>query len=237
MRSLRVLAVAALALAAVAYAGVARPDAARSAEPQAAPNGITVDGTGAVTTTPDRAEMSFGVVTRGQTASAALRANAAAAQRLIDALKRAGVAAADIQTQYVSLSPNYVKEGEAPQGYTASNTVSARINELSRAGAVIDAAVEAGADTVSGPNLTRGERNDLYRDALRAAVANARANAQVLATAGGVSLGRVVKIVEGGGEPVWEAMNATRAADMPATPIEAGTQRIEARVTVTFAAS
>jgi hypothetical protein len=234
MRPLRIALVAGLVLAAAALAGVARPEAATSAEEDAA-RGLTVSGSAAVRTVPDRASFTFGVQSEGRTASQALAANAAEARRMIDAIKGAGVAAADIQTTQVSLQPRTSDDGQTILGYTAVNSVIATIRDLDRTGAVIDAAVNAGANQVFGPGLTRSDQDALYRQALRAAFADARAKARELAEAAGASVGRPLAIQESGGPiPVLEA----RAADtVQATPIEPGTQEIQATVTVTFALS
>jgi len=231
MKTISALILAAGLLAAAALAGVGRPEPAVSAAPDAE-QGITVIGTGVVTSVPDRADFSFGVTSEGRTAAAALAANAAEMRRVIAAIRAAGVAADDVQTQQISLSPRYTDEGESIVGYTASNTVSARIRDLGRAGAVIDAAVEAGANQVFGPSLTRSDSNELYRTALRAAYANARAKAQALAAAAGITLGRAVDMVESGGPMPMPAAESARLTD---TPIEPGTQEIQATVTVTFA--
>jgi uncharacterized protein len=119
----------------------------------------------------------------------------------------------------------------------ATNTVSATIKELAKAGALIDAAVNAGANQVNGPSLSHGDQDALYRQALKAAVANARANAQVLASAANVSLGRVTTIVEGGGAPQPIPFAAADKAMAESTPIEPGTQQTTANVTVTFSVS
>ena len=187
-----------------------------------------------MTSVPDRAELSFGVESKGSSARSALSANAAEMRRVIAALKAAG--ATDVKTQYVSLSPQYNEKSEA-QGFVATNTVSATIKELAKAGAVIDAAVNAGANQVYGPSLSHGDQDALYRQALKAAVANARANAQVLASAANVSLGRVTTIVEGGGAPQPIPFAAADKAMAESTPIEPGTQQTSANVTVTFSVS
>jgi uncharacterized protein YggE len=156
-------------------------------------------------------------------------------RKVIAALKAAG--ATDVKTQYVSLSPRYNERSEA-QGFSATNSVSATVREIARAGAVIDAAVDAGANQVYGPNLSRGDQTELYRDALKAAVANARASAQALASASNLSLGRVTAIVEGGGAPrPLPFAAADKAMEAGSTPIEPGTQEVSASVSVTFAAS
>ena len=231
----RIALVGGLLLVAAALAGVLRPEGAHAVDPAPTTDTVTVTGTGVVLAVPDRAQVSAGVETRAATAKAALDANGAAMRKVIAALKAAG--ATEVKTQYVSLSPRYDERNQA-QGFSASNSVSASVREIARAGAVIDAAVAAGANQVYGPNLTRGDQTELYRDALKAAVANARASAQALASASGLALGRVTAIVEGGGapQPLPFAM-ADKAMEAGSTPIEPGTQEVSASVSVTFAAS
>jgi len=193
---------------------------------------ITVTGSGAALAVPNKAAFSFGVTTQAKTASGALNGNSAEMKKVIAAVKGAGVAAKDIQTSSVSLSPRYSQNGEDIVGYTASNTVNATIRGVSRAGALIDAAVGAGANQVYGPSFTRSDEALYYRRALSAAVGAARAKAQTLAAAAHVRLGPVRSIVESssGSVPIAEKVAAAEA-----TPIEAGTQTIQASVTVEFA--
>jgi uncharacterized protein YggE len=235
MRLARIAVLAAAGLAVAAFAGVLQPGSAvgQAAEPE--PGSLTVIGSGGADVTPDRASFGFGTVTQARTAAAALDASSAAVARVVAALRREGIAQADIQTADVSLSPRWSENGESIIGYTASNTVTAIIRRLGQAGAVIDAAVAAGANQMSGPSLLASDQASAYRDALRAAVANARAKAQTLATASGVTAGRITAVVESGtGPSPMPAQDAERAA---APTIEPGTQRIEATVSVTFAIS
>jgi uncharacterized protein YggE len=186
---------------------------------------------------PDSAQFSFGVESLGASAKEALDANTAEMRQVIDALRKAGIDLRDLRTQNVSLHPRYGDDGKQVVGYAATNTVSAQIDELARAGTVVDAAVAAGANQVYGPSLVREDRDELYRQALDAAVAEARAKAQTLAEAGGASVGQVVKIVEGAAAqppmPLYERAVAADAAG--STPIQPGTEKIEATVTVTYA--
>ena len=236
MKLVRIVAVAAAVGLAVAYTGVGRPDGA-SGRPAASQDTrtISVSGTGSVQAVPDRAQFSFGVTTQGTTAVRALAANASLARKVISALKAAGVSAADIRTESVQLSPTVSDDGSTIVGYTATNSVSATLRDLDKAGSVVDSAVEAGANQVSGPSLVRSDQNALYRAALRAAVANARAKAQALAGASGVSLGSVRSVVEGSAAPPPVPLERAAGDMAPATPIEPGTQTIEASVTVEFA--
>ena len=233
-------AVSALALAGIglaAYAGVGRPDAAQGqvAGAPSTPTGITVTGAGSVQARPDRAEFSFGVETQGETADEALTKNNAAVQKVIDAVKGAGVASSDIQTQQVSVNPRYSNDGQQIVGFTATNTVSAKIQDISNAGGVVEAAVKAGANQVYGPTFSIADQSELYKDALEDAFADARSKAEALAAVTGVSLGGVINVIEGGGF-VPLPVDATAAAEA-APPIEPGLQEIQANLTVTFAIS
>ncbi|HEY2371655.1 MAG TPA: SIMPL domain-containing protein [Gaiellaceae bacterium] len=224
-----------LLLAAAAIAGVARPREGRAADNPLTPvKTVTVSGSGSVSTVPDRASFDFTVDTQAATAQAALARNASAAAAMIAAIKNAGVADADLQTGQVALSPRLNDAGTDVLGYTASNTVTATI-AITKAGALVDAAVGAGATGVSGPTLTRSDSDALYDKALQAAVANAADKAKTLATAAGLSLGSVQTMSEGSQQPVVFAAGKMDAG--VATPIEAGTQTIDATVTVTYGLS
>ncbi|MHB8643220.1 MAG: SIMPL domain-containing protein [Gaiellaceae bacterium] len=216
------------------FAGIGLPLLSHAAGKDAKAGTVTVNGTGTVNTVPDTASMSFGVTTQAATAAAALAQNSSDAAKVIAALKDAGIAAKDIQTQSVSLQPRPNGTGDAIVGYTASNSVGATVRDIGHLGPVIDAAVAAGANTVNGPSLTREGADALYRDALKAAVADARAKAGALADAAKLSLGAVQSMSEGGGG-VPLPFAAGRAADVTSTPIEPGTQQVQATVTVTFA--
>src|SRR3982751_1729650 len=127
--------------------GAATPPA--SADAQQAPNvNQTIAGTrldlsvtGETTRVPDVAIISAGVVTRAGTAAAAIQQNAARMERVIAALRSAGVAERDIQTSSVSLNPEYVYESnKAPRltGYTANNTVTIRFRDIGTSGQILD---------------------------------------------------------------------------------------------------
>jgi uncharacterized protein len=234
----RVAVVAALALVGVglaAYAGVGRPDSAQGqvAGAPTGPTGITVTGVGSVKAAPDRAEFSFGVETQGQTADEALAKNNTAVQKVINAVKGAGVASGDIQTQQVSVYPRYSSDGQQIVGFTATNSVSAKIRDVSKAGAVVEAAVKAGANQVYGPTFSIEEQSGLYKDALDDAYADARSKAEALAVVTGVPLGKVINVVEGVTFPIPFAGGDQAAEAAP--PIEPGLQEIQASLTVTFA--
>ncbi len=236
MKLIRLAAIGAAVAAVVVFAGVGRPESASSdtTPPQTA-RSITVSGSGTVSATPTQAMFGFGVTTRGKTAVQALNDDSAQMRKLIAALDGAGIPAASLQTSSVSLSPVTSDDGAAIIGYTASNSVSATVTDLSRAGSIVDTAVAAGANQVDGPNLTVADQSRLYSSALKAAVADARAKADVLAAAGGLQVGAVTSIEENGSFGPIPFADAKAAAEP--TPVQAGTSQITANVTVVFEGS
>jgi len=228
-----ILLLAGVLLAAAAIAGVAQPHLGRSATPTTGST-ITVTGNGTVDSTPNQASFDFGVTTNGATAAQALSRNSAQARQIIDALKKAGISATGIQTTQVSLWPQTSSNGREITGYQASNSVDVTA-ALGRSGALVDAAVGAGANNVDGPNLDTADKTALYNQALDKALSDARQKAQAIAGASGLTLGTVLKVHEGG-NAMPEPLFADAARSAAAPPIEAGTQKIQASVTVTYSA-
>jgi uncharacterized protein YggE len=227
-----ILLVAGVLLVAAAIAGVAQPRLGRSATPSP-DSTITVTGDGTVDATPDRASFDFGVTTNGATAAEALSRNSSEARTIIDALKKAGVPSSAIQTTQVSLWPQTSNDGREITGYQASNSVQVTA-ALGKSGELVDAAVRAGANNVDGPSLDTSEKASLYNAALEKALAAAKVKAQAIADATGLTLGTVLRVHEGASAmPI--VYGAALEATAKAPPIEAGTQQIQASVTVTYA--
>ena len=224
----RIAVVLGLVAVAAALVAVAWPRGAQAVDPVVSTDSLTVGGEGVVLAVPDRGEISAGGETRAQTARAALRANAAAMEDVLQALRAGG--GTDVTTQTVSLSTSFDDQG-TPNGFVASNIASATI-AFDRAGALIDAAVAAGANTIYGPSPSRSDADALYREALAKAVADAEERAKVLARAAGRELGRVTALAESGAAPIPFA--AKEAARDASTPIESGPQETTASVTVTY---
>jgi uncharacterized protein YggE len=228
----RLLLAAAALFTVVALAGaVGLPDLAGAQDPSDDGNTITVTGVGSVESVPDEAQVSFGVETRGETAKAAVAANGDAMRKVINALRQAG--ARELATQWVSVYPLSHADDGRVTGYSASNSVIATVDAEDAAG-LIDAATDAGANNVSGPGLSASNAEELYRQALAKAVAEARERAHVLAKAAGRSLGGISIIVEGadsGPIPYAERAALESSDSMPVVP---GKQETSATVTVTF---
>jgi uncharacterized protein len=231
MRLVQLTLVAGALAAAVAFAGVGRPDTARGSAPDT--RSVTVTGTASVQAVPNRAGFSAGVSSDAATAQAALAANATKVAQIIAALRSEGVARADLQTQDVSVSPRWDDRGQK-DGFTAHTSVQVHVQDLRKAGRLIDAAVAAGANETSGPSFDRGDRDALYRDALKQAFAEARLKAATLAGEAGASLGRVLRIEESSPASQPQLPYEMRAMADTTTPVEPGKQQVQATVTVTF---
>ena len=200
---------------------------------------ITVSGEASVDLPPDMATITLGVMTQGETAADALGANSQAMGQVMDLLREQGVAETDLQTSGLSLFPNRSnRPGEGPgvefRGFTASSTVTAKIRDMDSVGAVLDTAVGAGANTFMGISFGLQDTEKVMNDARLQAVANARAKAELLAEASGVSLGEVYAISEGAGRagPVSYDFRMSQAEG--GVPIAGGEVSTRATVTITY---
>ena len=200
---------------------------------------IVVAGEGMVSAVPDMAEVSAGVQSRAATARAALDQNNAAMAKVIDALKKAGIADKDVQTARLNLSPVYDRNSSSgerrPNGYQASNSVMVRVRDMSKIGALLDTLVSAGANDLGGVRFMIAEPQPLMDEARRRAVADATRRARLLADAAGIHLGKVERIDEGGVQfprPMIAAGDI--AMRSTAVPVAAGEQEIRVTLSVRF---
>lgn len=199
---------------------------------------LTIAATGEASRSPDFATVSAGVVTQATAADVAMRNNATRMNAVLAALKAAGIAERHIQTSRVALQPQYrYEQNKAPTilGYQASNSVSIRIDDLTRLGHVLDALIAQGANQINGPSFGIEHPEAAYADARRIAVRNALAQAQTYADALGVKLRKIVSITEGSGggnmpQPMYRAMAAPPPAD--ATPIATGETSVSVDITM-----
>lgn len=226
---------AATPLAAAGGGSSGKEVAASAGTPATSPgSGITVTGTGSVSAVPDVADWSFGVQADAATASAALKDASDSTGRIVDALRGAGVERKDIRTEQVSVYPRTSSDGRTVEGYTATSSVGVVVRDLGRAGAVVDAAVQAGANQVYGPSLRLSDERSRYAAAVDAAYDDARTRAEAIAAKAGLTLGAPVAIVEGGGFGGGPVPYAERLQADEAVAIEPGVQDVTATLTVTF---
>jgi uncharacterized protein YggE len=247
-RSLLPLVLVALCLVAAYLLGSARPSVAnaasvtpRTTSADPASTGITVTGSGTVKGTPDTLSVSLSVTSTASTIDAALARASKAQAAVVASLKAHGVAAADLQTSNLSISPNYTSKG-LPSGYRVDEGVTAKLHGLAKAGKTLGAAVAAGGDAVrvDGIWISIDDADPLKGDARAAAISDARNRAEQYASAAGRHVGEVASISEVVTTPVPYAMDRLAYAQ-PASlsaasiPIQAGSQDVTVQVTVVYA--
>lgn len=189
---------------------------------------------------PDVATISTGVVTQAADANAAMRANATQMDKVMAAIRAAGIGERDIQTSGISLNPNYkYAENQPPTiiGYQASNTVNVKVRDLSKLGKVLDTFVAQGANQVNGPNFEVDKPDEAYDEARIAAIKKAQARAQTYADALGLKVRRMVSISEGGASfprpmPMLRAMAAD--AMQKETSVAPGESTLSVSIDVVF---
>lgn len=198
---------------------------------------VAVSGTGVAKVQPDVAHVSTGVVAEAATAKEAIARNTAAMSKLVGGLKKAGVAAADIQTTTFSVNPRYTqpKDGRPGtiSGYQVTNQVRLTIRNVARLGDLLDEAIALGANQVNHVAFDVADAEALKDDARKQAIANARKRAELYAAAAGVGLGEVLRISEDG--PDFGPVPGGRVAMRAAVPVEPGTRTLEVEVHVVYA--
>lgn len=202
---------------------------------------LTLSTSAQASATPDIARISAGVVTQAADSNGALRQNATRMTAVLAAVKAAGIAATDVQTGAITLSPQYRYAENQPAvitGYQANNSVNIKVRDLARLGQVLDALAAQGANQIDGPNFSIDQPEPLYRQARIEALAKARAQADTYASQLGLRVRRVVSLSEagqGGGMPVpMMAMRASNKAEMMDTPVAAGESAVSVNLDVVF---
>lgn len=241
-----------LALAAAAMTPAAAAAHDLSTGPVVAPGNtvLTLSAEGRSTRTPDLAAFSAGVTSQGKTAGEALAINSAEMNKVVAALRKAGIADRDIQTSNLSLNPIYAPQRTLPNGevvppqpviigYQVYNTVNVRQRDLANYGRVIDTLVAAGANQVNGPSFEMDNPDAALDEARAQAMAKARDRANLYAKAAGLRVVRILSISESGGyapPPIMyaRAAMADMAAPPPPPPVAPGELQMTANVSVLF---
>ncbi|HMF96959.1 MAG TPA: SIMPL domain-containing protein [Vicinamibacterales bacterium] len=209
---------------------------------QEALNVVVTTGEAVVQRAPDRAFVTIASEARAKTSREATRLNAEAMAAVQQRLTQAGIARDAIRTLGVDLQQefDFPQGRRVPREYVARNTIEVRIDDLARVGDVLDVAVQAGATATSNVRFDLRDRSGAEREALRLAVADARARADAAVAGAGRSIDRIVKIEDARESnvivprPMVAGFAKAEAAAAP-TPVEAGMIEIRARVTLTAA--
>lgn len=217
---------AALALTALATAAAA----------DEAPRTLTVQGQGQVAQAPDIAVLTGGVIATAGTAADAMAQMSGQMADVLTLVRDTGVAARDVQTSALSLYPRYAeRRGDSePQitGFEARSDLTITVRDLDQLGALLDQMVGQGANTLNGLSFALSDPKAAQQDARRAAVADARARAEVLAEAAGVALGPLLSLTEGGTSGPRPMMAARMMED--AASIAEGEVSLSATVTMVY---
>ncbi len=204
---------------------------------------ISAMGHGSVSVAPDRAQLVFAVETRGATASVASRENATLQQRVIAALRAAGIAERDITTAGYSVNPDYQFNPQTQEprivGYVARNAVQVLVRDIAKVGTLIDTAIEAGANSVGSLDFMSSRAEEVRREALQLAVQRACEDAQVMARAAGGSLGQLIELSASNTRMPPRPSGAMMRMDAAeaSTPIQQGELAVEAMVSARWAFS
>jgi hypothetical protein len=225
-----------LLVAGLVLAGCATAPSTPEVKPQ-----LTVSGTGLVRVSPDTASINLGVATQDTDVAQAVAASNLAAEAIITAVKNLGVAPEDVRTTYFNVSPQpmYDQNGQ-PTGqtnYWVNNSLVVTLRQVDQLGAVLQAAVDAGANSINGISFDLTDKTQAEEQARQAAIADAQQRAERLATAAGTTLGEVFSIYTGGYS--YGAINYVEAASSAGSagggtvPIAPGT--FDVRIDVTLA--
>lgn len=234
MRRLILLFIACTVLAAASIGGVTAQEETQKERL------IHTSATGQVTTTPDQAEISVAVQTENLDPKSAQAANAAIMADVINALKGAGVAEKDLRTTGFSMYPVYDESGSILirniRFYRVTNTLLIRVTDVARTGDLLDLAVANGANNVNSVTFTLSDEKQqaLRNEALTEAVRLARADADAVAGAAGLTITGVREITVGGGPVPYPLAETSYAGRAPATPLQPGELTVSASVSVSY---
>ena len=227
--------VAALALLAGA------PLVAQERAVKAGPPLIRTSGDAVVTAKPDRATLNIGVTTQAQTAQAAAAENARQLDAVVNAIRDGLGGAAELKTSGYAVTPDYryPQPGGPPliAGYTVTNMLEVKLNDVSLVSKLIDVSAQFGANTIHGVQFQVKEESGLQAQALREAAAKARAKAEAIASALGLKIVRVISAEEGSTNVVRPAVFMAAQMRAVPTPVESGTVEVRAQVTLTVEVS
>lgn len=209
--------------------------------PEGGRNQIVTNGTGRVEVAPTQAIVTVGVQVQRNTAAEASAEASRVADQILSRLQQLGIRRQDIRTSGIQLQPVFTspRDGSAPQivGYRALYTLTLTLTDLRQVGPAIDESTKAGANLVQGVSFGLRDDSAPRREALGAAVREARAKADAIAQAAGLQIRGIERIVEEGVEiqfRVERAVPSPMAPGQVPTPIEPGLLTVTARVSMVF---
>lgn len=211
---------------------------------QAEPTTLTVRGTGVVSVAADQAQVILGVRESNSDVLVAQSTVNEKINAICTALMAAGVEQKNIGTEslYIYANYDYSTEVEQLTGYTATNTISITVTDISKVGEYIDIAFGAGANTLDNVSFIARETDDAQKEALQLAVQSATEKAGIIAEAAGLEISSVTSISEGSdyyyyGDDAGAKYSNARAeavADGAPTMVQASSVQVAASVLMEF---
>jgi uncharacterized protein YggE len=205
------------------------------------PGQLHINVRGVASEVPDMARLNAGVVAQAPTASQAMADQRARMNRVIATIRKIGVAERDIQTSGINLSPVYVRgdNRNAPpriSGYQATNRVNVTVRDLTKVGDGLDALVDAGANNIGQVSFGFSDQAALVEKARANAIAELKKRRDFFASVGGLKIGRLMVLSEGGGaRPPQPMMAMDRAESFKAsTPVAPGESEVSVSLSATY---
>jgi uncharacterized protein YggE len=202
---------------------------------------IMIQGNGKVTTNPDEAVISFGVISDGKLLKSAYKSNTEKMNLVIKAIKGMGIKSDDIQTSSYSISPTYPKDERGrqlpgkPVAFRVSQQLTIKIRDIDTVGVVIDQVVANGTNSFNGINFTSSKLEELQKEAKQKAVQDAREKAQLMADSLGVKIGRLLKVNDSISSAYPARNMMAFSAKMESAPnIQAGSLEVTGSCTVFY---
>jgi uncharacterized protein YggE len=205
----------------------------------ASPPSIQVSATGSVSTAPDLATVTAGVVSEGKSAREAMINNATLMTSVYEELATAGIEKSNIRTSQLSLQPRYdYQDRRSPKisGYEARNTITVKSDNLDKVGPMLDALVKAGINNINGIVFSVSDPKEAMSRAREQAIQEAKAKALAMAKAAGVKLGPLLSLDENNYNPQPRPMMMSMRVESDAsTPVSAGEQSMSVTVNLSYA--
>ncbi len=196
-----------------------------------------VTGQGKVTIKPDSTTISAGVSATGATTSVVQNQINSLINAVTTAVKNVGIDSKDIQTANYNINPtyNYSEGTQKITGYTANTTLTIKVNDLTKANAVIDAVTAAGATNVNSRGFSNSDSTNAENQARQLAIADAKKKAQDIANIAGFHLGKIINYSENsGGSPRQFDVSSLKVGGGTGTNIEPGTNEVTINITLSY---
>jgi len=199
---------------------------------------LSVDGRGSAVIAPDQADVTVGVVSHARSAAQAQAENAQKTLAITQALKQFGVAGSEIKSQNFSFHPDYRSDGNSQKisGYTASHSLQIHVRDIAKAGKIVDAALNAGANKVNSLHFSVGDQSAVRKEALGKAIRDARNKADIIAQGLGCRIIGIKNVSESTGSIESRSFNTNMLAAVKAvdTSFEPGLLTLDANVHIEY---